>query len=222
MERKLKVLGGIMLLLLVAVPASAWHLYTLYTIEKEANVAELHMVEFSFETVQGGGIEIVDVEAQKYSDITFLELTVKASNSGVREITLKNPVIAFYLEDVFILNKTLDDIDLSSGGSWSMRFIELTFETAAVENATFRRGNRVDETFIVTGEVTSQYTFVRYDQVLQTYSLSTSFEGRIPLQEVFGGKTKEDAVDKILGLSGFTSPEEEGQEPERPSIPLPR
>ncbi len=221
MERRLKILAVLVLILIITIPASAWHVHTLYTLEREANVAELDLVEFRFETVQGEGIEIVDVEAQKYSDITFLDLEVIASKKGDRELTLKNPVIAFYLEDLFILNKTLDDIELSSGESWSMRFNELTFKTEVVENATLGRRNRADETFIISGEVTAEYTFVRYDYVLQTYRLSSSFVGRIPLQEVFGGKTKEDAVDKILNLGGFTGAEEGGEEPKRPTISLP-
>lgn len=221
MERKLKIIAVLTLILLIAIPATVWHIHNIYTLEKEANMAELDMVEFRFETVQDRGIEIVDVEAQKYSDITFLDFTVLASNNGIGGIKMKNPVIAFYLEDVFILNQTLDDIDMLSGGSWSMRFHELTFETEAVENATLRLGNREDEIFFLSAEVTSEYSFAIKGQVLQTYRLNTSFVGKIPLQEVFGGKTKEDAVDKILGLSGFTSPEEQGSEPERPDVPLP-
>jgi hypothetical protein len=222
MERKQKIIAGLTLMLLILITASVWHVNNLYNLERGANAVDISMVEFRFETVQDAGIEIVDVEAQKYSDVTFLDFEITASNSGDKELLLKNPVITFYLEDVYILNKTLEDIELFPEGSWSMRFDELTFETKAVENASLRLGDRPDETFIITGRVTSEYTFRLYNQVLKTYWLSTSFEGRIPLQEVFGGKTKEDAVDRILELSGFTSSEEEGVEPKRPSIPLPR
>ncbi len=221
MERNLKILAVLMFVLFIASSASAWYVYNLYTLEREANVADVSMVEFRFETVQGAGIEIVDVEAQKYSDVTFLDFEITASSGGDREIALKNPVITFYLEDVFILNKTLDDIVLFPEGLWSMGFDELTFETVAVENASLRRGNRPDDTFIISAVVTSEYHFTIQDQVLKTYRLNTSFEGRIPLHEVFGGKTKEDAADKILDMGGFTNGEGDGEEPKRPSIPLP-
>jgi hypothetical protein len=221
MERNLKILAALVLILFIASSVSVWYVYNRYTLEREANVADISMVEFGFETVQDAGIEIVDVEAQKYSDVTYLDFEITASSGGDREIALKNPVITFYLEDVFILNKTLDDIVLFPERSWSMGFDELAFETVAVENASLRRGNRPDDTFIISAVVTSEYHFTIKDQVLKTYRLNRSFEGRIPLHEVFGGKTKEDAADKILNLGGFTDGEGEGEEPKKPSIPLP-
>ncbi|MFV2041464.1 MAG: hypothetical protein ACC644_05675, partial [Candidatus Hydrothermarchaeales archaeon] len=145
---------------------------------------------------------------------------VEVENTGSGEVELKNPVVTFYLEGVFILNRSLQNLRLMPGDVQTLEFSDLTFKTEAVENASLRRGYRGDDAFILRGTVTSDYNFTIQDFVLSTYSLSTDFEGKIPLYEVFGGLTQEDAADVILGLRGFTK---EGDEVEqvRPTIPLP-
>jgi len=203
----------------IGMAAGVWHVNSLYELDMESSRGVLSTVDFRF-TADPVDEGFILASAQKYSDITFLNLAIEVENTGPGEMELKNPVVAFYLEDVFILNRSLENLLLNSGEVQTFEFNDLTFKSEAVENASLQRGYRGDDAFILRGAVTTDYNFTVQGFVLSSYQLKSDFDGKIPLHEVFGGLSKEDAADVILGLQGFIIKADE-EEQVQPTIPLP-
>ncbi len=214
-----KVIASALFFVFIVVAAGVWHVNSLYEADMQNNRDVLTNLDFRF-TEDPGDNGFIFAAAQKYSDITFLDLQVEVENTGSSVVELKNPVVAFYLENVFILNRSIQNLRLMPGEVRTLEFSDLTFKTVAVENASLQRGYRGDDAFILRGAVTSDYNFTVQGYVVSSYQLTSDFEGRLPLHEVFGGLTQEDAADKILGLQGFTKPDD-AEERVQPSIPLP-
>ncbi len=217
----MKILVATLIIVFIAMAGVVRHVDNLYKEDTESSRGVLSTLDFRFTTSDDSSDDgFIFARAQKYSDITFLDIQVEVENTGPGEVELKNPVLAFYLEDVFILNRSLQNLLLMPGDVQTLEFSDLTFKTEAVENASLRRGFRDDDAFILRGTLTSDYNFTVQDFVLSSYQLSADFEGRIPLHEVFGGLSKEDAADVILGLQGFIKPGDE-EEQVKPTMPLP-
>jgi hypothetical protein len=165
------------------------------------NIEDLENVEIKFVTTEFEGTEIIAISALSYSDVTYIDLTISAENHGNRDITLINPTINLFLEDIFVIKEKPDDIVLSPGARKRIRLEDLTFKTEIVNEALKGRIERPDVVLDFSGRISFEYNFMIGSFKLKTYVLSTNFEGKILLREIFGGKTQEEAAEEILGMN---------------------
>ncbi|HDH27532.1 MAG TPA: hypothetical protein ENH13_00200, partial [Euryarchaeota archaeon] len=126
-----KVIASALFFVFIVVAAGVWHVNSLYEADMQNNRDVLTNLDFRF-TEDPGDNGFIFAAAQKYSDITFLDLQVEVENTGSSVVELKNPVVAFYLEDVFILNRSIQNLRLMPGEVRTLEFSDLTFKTVAV------------------------------------------------------------------------------------------
>ncbi|MFQ5800807.1 MAG: hypothetical protein ACE5HH_03695 [Candidatus Hydrothermarchaeales archaeon] len=164
------------------------------------HIRELESVEFGFKTTDVEGMKIVDLDILRYSDVTFIDLTIVISNHGDRDLSLKNPVISFYLEDRLVEEKTLEDLSLPAKESISIELKDVTIKTETISEALEGSLGKPGETVEFRAMVSSEYSFKVDNTRLKTYRLPAAFEGRLLLRQIFGGKSQEEAVEEILEL----------------------
>ncbi len=191
----------IALIVVLALSLGAYSMYQDFRGQKEMQALELSRVRFDFETIpfEDGG-RVVDAGIQRYSDATYIDLSITASNTGERDIFLKSPVIAFYLEDVLVLEKDLEDLELPAGGSITIPFSDLSFTSEKITLA-MEGKKEISRVIELSAVVLPEYSYEVGGVVLKTYRLSSSFSGVVPLVEIFGGKSQFEAAVDILGLN---------------------
>jgi hypothetical protein len=197
MLKKLDI-GLIILLLIIIISSSV--IYLDFSNQKNMNIEELENIEIKFETKEFEGTEIINLSALSYSDVTYIDLTISAENHGKRDVTLINPTINLFLEDIIVVKKELDDLGLSQGTRELIRLEGLTFRTESVNEALKGPIERPETVLDFSGEISFEYNFRIGPFKLKTYRLSNNLEGKILLREIFGGKTQEEAAEEILGF----------------------
>jgi LEA14-like dessication related protein len=188
---------GLLLFSLLIISSSI--IYLKFSEHKDKNQIELEDVEFKFITMDSEGMEVIEVDVLRYVDVTYLDLSFVIINHGEKDIHLINPRLELYLEDLFVLKKELDDIDLPPE-SKVIVFDDLTFKSEVIDEALKDKIQRPDETLTLAAVVSSEYYFKLQDITLKNYRLQVNFDGNLLIREVFGGKTQEEASEDILGF----------------------
>jgi hypothetical protein len=188
----------ILVFLLVLVFSS--FLYYQFSQQREMNTAELENVELRFSTTEIDNIEAVDLNILRYSDATYLDLSIIITNNADHEIALKNPMLTLYIGNAFVHEMNLGDITVPAKGSSTMKIEDVSVKTEILSEALKGRMERLEDTIEFNAVLSPEYSFDARNITLVTYRLQTTFEGTILLKQVFGGKSQEEAAEEILGL----------------------
>ena len=166
--------------------------------QKERNRKELGGIEWSFKTTGIEDGEIVDLNLKKYTDVTYLDLTITAKNNWDHQINLKSPAVKLYLEEVLIQEKKLSDLTLPAGSTTSIALKDLTFNSEAINKAIKGRIGRPDEALNLSALLTFEYPFEIRNIRFASYRIPATSTGKILFRQIFGGRTQEEAVDVII------------------------
>ncbi len=199
MKVEVKTAGAIVVVVLLL--ASATYTYLQFEKHRYARSKELETVEIRFNTLVIDEQPVLNMSVLRYTDVTYLDLKVELINHGDKVIEFKNPRIKLYLEDLLVKEEAFGDLPLRPGPKKSLPIEEITFETEIINEALKGKTHRPEEVLYVRGEFSSKYVFSIQNIRLKTYSLSKSFEARLLLRQIFGGKTQEEAVEDILSLN---------------------
>ena len=194
-----KVLGLIVAFLLVT---STVILSTGYTNQKEQSQNEMEKLEVSFKTIDKDGGEFLDIEVLHYTDVTYLGAGLGLVNNGNEAILINDPNLRLYLESEFILEKELESVNLKPGEDTEIIFDDLKFDSEIINKALSGGSVEFNGTIKIKGILTVKRDFKLSGVNIRSYELSREFEGGILLREIFGGKSKEEAVEDILKLRG--------------------
>jgi hypothetical protein len=162
---------------------------------------KLENLEVRFITTQIEGESVLDLDVLRYTDVTYLDFSIELLNHGQGDLSLKNPVLTLFLEEVFVLDKKLEDQYIAAGGEALIGLRELSFGSEVTDEALKGRIQRSEMTLRLIGDLHSEYFFEVQGIRLKTYRLHKTFEGKVLLRNIFGGKSPEEAVDVILGLN---------------------
>lgn len=189
--------AGLIAFMVLAVVSLA--VYWQFSVQKEENTKELESFYLEFKTVTDNrsGVEVLDINVLRYSDVTYIDAVLILSNIGENDLFLRSPMVDFYLEGVYVQNETFSDITLPKQGSSSITFDDLEFETGIIDEAFKVRVGSAD-VLNFTAVFSSEYTFKLGGLALKTYRLERSASGNVLLWSVFGGKTQEEAVKEIV------------------------
>ncbi|MFV2040970.1 MAG: hypothetical protein ACC644_03165, partial [Candidatus Hydrothermarchaeales archaeon] len=87
-----KVIVAALIIVFIAMAGAVWYVDNLYKEDTESSRGVLSTLDFRF-TDDAADEGFILASTQKYSDITFLDLTVEVENTGSGEVELKNPVV---------------------------------------------------------------------------------------------------------------------------------
>jgi len=192
-----KVLGLLVVFLLVT---STVILYTGFTNQKEQSQNEMEKLEVSFKTIDKDGREFLDIEVLHYTDATYLEVGLGLENTGDEAIVITDPGLSLYLESEFILEKELEEIKLEPGEETKIILDDLKFDSEIINMALSGGTVESNGTIGIKGVLAVEKDFRVFGVKVKSYEVSREVGGRILLREIFGGKSKEEAVEDILKL----------------------
>ncbi len=201
MERRLYILVFATLLVLGLIV----YFFLQYRGEREAREIGLESLEVDFVVATFGDSELINTSVLRYTDATFLDLSINLFNRGGGEIYLRSPVLSLYLEGMPLAEKELNDQSIMAGSRETLTVKGLSFQTEVIDAALKGRTGTLEDVARLTGVLSYEYDFVIADYAVLTYWLNSTFEGNISLIRIFGGKSQEEAVVDILGLNRSTS-----------------
>ncbi len=189
--------AGLITVMVLAVVSSA--VYWQFSLQKDVSIKELEHFYLEFKTVTNNEStgEVIDIGVLRYSDVTYIDVVLIMGNRGENDLFLRSPMVDFYLEGVYVDNKTFSDITLPKQSSSSIPFDDLEFETGLIDEAFKVRASTAD-VLNLTAVFSSEHTFELGGLTLKTYRLERSASGDVLLWSVFGGRTQEEAVEEII------------------------
>lgn len=190
------ILGGLL---------ESYNIYLQFQDEQAVNQRALDGLDPRFVEVEKEGNLVIELDALRYTDVTFLDLSINIANPTDQRVVLRNSVVTFFFEDVFAINKTLGNIEVEPKGDRVLDFTSLSFSSEVIDKALKGQSKTLKDYTQIKGVLSTEYDFSPNDIYLWSYSLNTSFTGKVLLREIFGGKSQEEATIDILGLNRSSS-----------------
>jgi len=190
--------------LVTALVGSAGLLYNSYKEQRSLEEQKLAELELAYTTSTVKGEELITLQVQRYTDVTYLTLSLVLRNNGAEKIRLRRPRLTFYLQGLPAVERELEDLEVPGGGFVKLPLKDLSFSSELVTEALKRKESAASDVLELKATLSTEHELKIRNTTIYRFRLSNNATGKVPIREVFGGKTKEEAVEEILGFTNAT------------------